>query len=186
MKYFIYVILSILLNTQFLFSQINFVNVKDSSVLTNNLELDENYRGIFLFASVGIIEVASIGFGYQFNEKFSFSLKGAATFIGSAAMGFPNSGRGIGMKLSYQTPFLFFNNTNVEFIQYLATSFDDHISSISKGHYIDINIGREPTDKAGFNFFWAIGFCISAAKEANILYAPSLKIGYNFNFLKKE
>jgi len=176
----------ILLNTQFLFSQINLMNDTNLETFEIKGKKENSMRGIFLFSSLGLIEVVSIGVGYQVTDNFSFSLKGSATWIGSSAMGFPNGGRGIGIKLSYHNPFLFFNNTNVEFIQYLATSFDDHINSISKGHYLDLNLGRETIDESGFNFFWAIGICVSAAKDANILFAPSLKIGYNFNFIKRN
>lgn len=186
MKEIVFILFSIFLNTPIMFSQINLINTNDSSCFTNDYKVDNNQRSIFLFGSVGIIEVASIGFGYQLTENFSFSIKGSGTLIGSSAMGFPNGGRGIGMRLSYQNPFLFFNNTNVEFTQYLATSFDDHINSISKGHNLDFNIGKETINESGFNFFWAIGFCVSAAKYANILYAPSLKIGYNYNFIKRS
>lgn len=185
MKYFICVLLSTLLNTQFLFSQINLINNSNSNYIENSDEIT-NYRGVYIFSNIGILDFISLGIGYQFSEKISIAIKGSQTFIGSSAMGFPHGGNGVGVKLSYHTPILFINTTSFEYIQYLSTSFDDHINSITKGHYFDFNIGRETVNEAGFNFFWAIGFCISAAKEANILYAPSVKIGLNFNFTKKE
>ncbi|MBX2977346.1 MAG: hypothetical protein KF721_14550 [Ignavibacteriaceae bacterium] len=184
MKQILLILIVFTLNAKFLFSQINLNNYSDRNSLTSNLEIDKNIRGIFLFSSIGLIEVVSMGVGYQVTDNFSFALKGSATWIGSSAMGFPNGGRGIGIKLSYHTPFLFFNNTNVEFIQYLATSFDDHINSISKGHYLDFNIGKENINESGFNFFWSMGICVIAVKEADILYGPSLKIGLNYNLFK--
>lgn len=69
---------------------------------------------------------------------------------------------------------------------YLSTSFDDHINSITKGNYLEFNIGRETIDESRLNFFWAIGFCVSAAKKAHNLYAPSLKLGLNYNFFNKK
>ncbi len=176
----------ILLNTQFLFSQINFINDTNFDDFQNKGKNDYSHRSIFLFSNIGILDFLSLGIGYQVSEKISIAVKGSQTFIGSSAMGFPHGGNGVGIKLSYHTHFLFFNTTSLEYIPYLSTSFDDHINSITKGNYFDFNFGRETINESGFNFFWAIGFCVSAAKEANVLYTPSLKIGLNFNFIKKE
>ncbi|AFH50036.1 Hypothetical protein IALB_2333 [Ignavibacterium album JCM 16511] len=186
MKQILLVLIVALLNTQFLLGQINLIGSTDYSNFENNAEIDNNLRGIFLFSSIGILDFLSLGIGYQVSEKISIAIKGSQTFIGSSAMGFPHGGNGVGIKISYHTPFLFFNTTSLEYISYLSTSFDDHINSITKGNYFDFNLGREIIDESGFNFFWAIGFCVSAAKEANVLYTPSLKIGLNFNFIEKE
>ncbi|WP_348344904.1 hypothetical protein, partial [Ignavibacterium sp.] len=181
-----YMLFVIILNTQSLFSQMNLINNNNFDALDINGYKDNIHRGIFLFSNIGILDFLSFGIGYQVSEKISIAIKGSQTFIGSSAMGFPQGGNGVGIKLSYRTHFLFFNTTSLEYIPYLSTSFDDHINSITKGNYFDFNFGRETIDESGFNFFWAIGFCVSAAKEANVLYAPSLKIGLNFNFIKKE
>jgi len=186
MRRILLVLIIFLSNTQFLFSQFNYD--KDSSYCNygNDSDLDTNQRSVFLFSNIGILDFLSLGIGYQVSEKISIAVKGSQTFIGSSAMGFPHGGNGVGIKLSYHTPFLFFNTTSLEYIPYLSTSFDDHINSITKGNYFDFNFGRETIDESGFNFFWAIGFCVSAAKEANVLYAPSLKIGLNYNFIRKR
>jgi len=59
----------------------------------------------------------------------------------------------------------------------------DRYDPFIKGHDFDINVGKETVNESGFHFFWAVGFCISAAKEAGVLYAPSIRIGINFNFI---
>ncbi|MDI6786655.1 MAG: hypothetical protein QMD92_08100 [bacterium] len=133
---------------------------------------------------MGILEVLSIGIGYQISKNTAISIKGSGTWIGSSALGFPSSGMGLGFKLSYYKPILFFNNFSFEYISYLSTTLDwvhRGYKPLFKGSYFDFNLGKETIDECGFNFFWAIGFCISAAKEAHILYFPSLKIGLNFN-----
>jgi len=186
MKRLLLVLIASLLNTQFIFSQINLIRSSDYSSIENNAEINNDLRGIFLFSNIGILDFLSLGIGYQVSEKISLAIKGSQTFIGSSAMGFPNGGSGVGVKLSYHTPFLFFNSTSFEYIQYLSTSYDDHINSITKGNYFDFNFGKETINKSGFNYFWAIGFSVSAAKEAHVLYAPSLKIGLNFNFIRKK
>jgi len=186
MKQILLVLIVTLLNTQFLLSQINVIGNADYSSIENNAEIENNFRSIFLFSNIGILDFLSIGIGYQVSDKISLSLKGSQTFIGSSAIGLPHGGNGVGIKLSYHTPFLFFNTTSFEYIQYLSTSIDYRINSITKGNYFDFNCGRESINESGFNFFWAIGVCISNAKGANVLYSPSLKIGFNFNFTEKE
>ncbi len=192
MKQFFLILIVVTLNFKLLFSQINLINNTNSNSLTNNTEIDNDLRGIFLFSSIGLIEVVSIGVGYQVNENFSFSLKGSATWIGSSAMILPNSANGYGIKLTYHKPLLIFNAASFEYILYTQSTLDweskklyGQIEKIPtlKGYYLDFTIGRETINESGFNFLWGIGICVSAAKEAHILYAPSLKIGLNYNFL---
>lgn len=191
MKKILLILIVVTLNAKFLFSQINLINNTNSNSLTNNTEIDNDLRGIFLFSSIGLIEVVSIGVGYQVNENFSFSLKDSATWIGSSAMILPNSASGYGIKLTYHKPFLIFNTSSFEYILYTQSTLDwerkklyGQIEKIPtlKGYYLDFNIGRETINESGFNFLWGIGICVSAAKEAHILYAPSLKLGLNYNF----
>lgn len=101
----------------------------------------------------------------------------------------PNSGSGFGFKFSYYKPLLFFNNLSFEYITYLTTTLDwVSIGSnlFFKGNYFDFNVGRENIDDYGFNYFWSIGSCISAAKNTNVVYFPSLKIGVNYNFINNR
>lgn len=195
MRRILLVLILFLSNTQFLFSQTNFY--KDSSYCNdmNNSDLDTNQRNVFLFSSVGVIEILSLGVGYQVTENISLALKWSTTWIGSGAMILPNGASGYGIKLSYHKPFLFFNSTSFEYIVYLHSTLDwerkklyGQINKIPtyKGHYLDFNIGRETINESGFNFYWVVGFCVSAAKEAHVLYAPSLKIGLNYNFIRKR
>jgi len=155
-------------------------------------EKEKNIRSLFLFSSIGLIEVFSIGAGIQLSDNFSISVKYAGTWIGSGFI-FPNSAAGPALRVGFHKPFLLFNTVSLDYIIYLYSSLDWESLKMPwrlgyepfiKGHYFDFNIGKETIDESGFNFFWAIGFCISAAKEAQILYAPSLKIGINLNFIK--
>lgn len=151
---------------------------------------EDSVRGVFLYSGIGLIEVLTIGVGTQVSQDISISLKYAATWIGSGAMGLPNSATGIGLKLTYHKNLapLPLDAISFDYILYLHSSLDwqsrlDKYDPFIKGHYFDINVGKETISESGFNFFWAVGFCISAAKEANVLYAPSIKIGLNFNFI---
>lgn len=191
MKQIFLILIVLILNAKFLFSQTNLINANDSSSFTNNTEIDKNHRSIFLFSSIGLIEVVSLGMGYQLNDDFSFALKWSTTWIGSSAMILPNSASGYGIKLIYHEPFFIFNTASFEYILYTQSTLDwerkklyDQIEKIPtlKGYYLDFNIGRETINESGFNFFWGIGICVSAAKEAHILYAPTLKVGLNYNF----
>lgn len=101
MKQILLILIVVTLSAKSLFSQINLINNTDNISLKNNTEINNELKSIFLFSSIRLIEVVSIGVGYQVTENFSVSLKGAATWLGSTAMGFPNGGRGIGIKLSY-------------------------------------------------------------------------------------
>lgn len=194
MKHILLVLIVTILNTKFLFSQTNFS--KDSSYFNNmnNFDFNTNQRSVFLFSSIGLIEILSLGVGYQVTENFSLALKWSGTWIGSGEI-LPNSASGYGIKLSYHKPFLFFNSVTFGYIIYFKSTLDwESIKQpwnlgyepFIKGQYFDLNIGRETINESGFNFFWAIGFSVSAAKEANILYVPSLKIGLNYDFIRKK
>lgn len=193
MKLLLLALLVFLLNTQFIFSQINLDQVHGHYNYGNESDLDTIQRSVFLFSSVGLIEILSLGVGYQITKDFSFAIKWSSTWIGSGAMILPNGASGYGIKLSYHKPFLIFNTASIEHILYTQSTLDwerkilygkiDKIPTL-KGYYLDFNVGRETINELGFNFFWAIGFCVSAAKEAHVLYAPSLKIGLSYNFIR--
>jgi hypothetical protein len=193
MKQILLILIVFTLSAKFLFSQINLNNNTDSNSLTSNAEIDKKIRSSFLFFSIGGIELGSIGVGYQVRDNFSFALKGSAAWIGSSAEFIPNGARGFGIRLTYHKPFFFFNTASFEYILYTHSTLDwewkkryNEIEEIPtlKGYYLEFNIGRETINESGFNFFWAIGIYKSAAKEADILYGPSLKIGLNYNFFK--
>jgi hypothetical protein len=150
----------------------------------------DSVRGIFLYSGIGLIEVLTIGIGSQVSQDISISLKYATTWIGKGAMILPNSATGIGLKLTYHKDLapLPLNAISFDYILYLHSSLGwqyrlDRYDPFIKGHYFDINVGKETVNESGFHFFWGVGFCISAAKEASVLYAPSIKIGINFNFI---
>lgn len=162
MKQILLILLVFTSSAKFLFSQINLINNSNNNSLTSNAEIDNDLRGVFLFSSIGLIEVASIGVGYQVTEKFSFSLKGSVTWIGSSAMILPNSANWYGIKLTYHKPFLIFNTASFEYILYTQSTLDwegkklyNQIKKIPtlKGYYLDFNIGRETINESGFNFF---------------------------------
>jgi hypothetical protein len=141
-------------------------------------------RSFFINSSLGILEFISLGVGYQFSEKVAVTIKGSYTFTTGASLNIPNWGEGLGFKVSFSTEFLFINSISAEYIAYLKTALDDaeSIDTAIKGNYFDFNIGREDIYSNGLNFFWAVGLCISAVKNTNVLYSPSLKIGLNYNF----
>lgn len=142
-------------------------------------------RKIFIYSNLGVLDFLSLGVGYQASENVAISIKGSQTFItGSGAFNFPNSGAGIGFKFTYSTSFLFFNSVSAEYISYLSLTYDKSTlpEGFIKGHYFDLNIGHENIYDAGLSFFWATGICISAVKTKNVLYSPSLKVGFNYNF----
>jgi hypothetical protein len=156
-------------------------------------EKEKSIRSVFLYSSIGLVEVFSLGLGKQLNEDFSLSVKFAAAWIGSSASILPNGARGVGFRLAYHKPILFFNATSCDYLLYLLSTLDwdtrkrePGYDPFVKGHYFELSLGKETVDKPGFHLFWAVGFCISAAKEAHILYAPSLKIGVDFNFVNQE
>jgi len=172
------------------FCQNNFDSI-DGYYLNQITNTTNNHnRKFYVFSSVGLIEIVSIGVGYQISRDISFAIKGASTWIGSYALLFPNGASGVGIKLSYHKPFLFFNTASFDYIIYLYSTLDWEskrqpwnlgYEPFIKGHYFDVNIGKETINKSGLNIFWSIGVCLSAAKEAHILFAPSLKVGLNYN-----
>ncbi|KUG25725.1 hypothetical protein ASZ90_004446 [hydrocarbon metagenome] len=174
MRKFIWVFFLFIVTNKVFSQEINSANS------VNEYEL----RNFFVTTNTGILEFISIGIGYQINDDISIALKYSGTWIGSSAMGLPNSAYGLGCKFSYHKPFLFFNSTSFEYISYLSSTLDwqsRENEPFLKGHYFDLHIGKENIEKNGFNFFWSLGICLSAAKEAHILVSPSLKGGVNFN-----
>lgn len=63
MKQILLILLVFTSSAKFLFSQINLINNSNNNSLTSNAEIDNDLRGVFLFSSIGLIEVASIGVG---------------------------------------------------------------------------------------------------------------------------
>lgn len=156
-------------------------NLFDDLLLNKN---NESVRKIFIYTSLGVLEVLSIGIGYQISKNAAMSIKGSGTWIGSSTFNIPASGMGLGFKLSYYKTILFFNNFSFEYISYLSTTLDwDNLSNIPlfKGSYFDFNLGKETINECGFNFFGAIGFYSSATKKSHVVYSPSLKFGLNYN-----
>lgn len=142
-------------------------------------------RSFFINSSLGILEFISLGIGYQASEKVAISIKASDTFITGSSLVFPNTGTGLGFKVSYSTEFLFFNSISAEYIAYLSLTYDQTImpSGTIKGNYFDLNIGRENIYAKGLNVFWAIGICASAVKTQETLFSPSIKIGLNYNII---
>ncbi|MFA3782039.1 hypothetical protein ABRY23_03125 [Melioribacteraceae bacterium 4301-Me] len=140
----------------------------------------DSVRKIFIYSNTGILEFLSFGVGYQVSQDFAISLKYSNTFIGSGFI-FPNTGSGIGIKLSYYTPFSIFNCINAEYVSYLILSTTKKVNSVTKGNFFEANIGKEIVKKEGLRVFWSLGLAISNAKMTTVVFAPSIKIGINYN-----
>lgn len=148
----------------------------------------QNIRSGSIFFGIGIVDVFSLGVSKQINNELSISLKGAGVWVGSGYY-VPNSGGGVGFKLGYHFKLFFVNIATIEIIPLLQLKYyrpDKPIKSLIKGYYFDVNIGKEKINEQGLSFFWAFGFCLSAARYESLLYFPSLKIGLNYNFIKPE
>lgn len=187
MKKYLLITFFILINVQILSEQ----NVPlyaneylDSSQL---IYYKHNIRTLFFFSSVGILEIFSIGLGYQVTEHWSVSLKGSLTgFEGGFLLS--NSAGGYGAKVAYHFNQVFiFNKASIEYTGHLSANIDYAGLYIDepfyKGSFVDINIGYEKVIERGINFWWSIGYCINDVKYAKTLYWPSIKTGINYSFL---
>lgn len=192
MKIIFFIVFAIFLTNHKGYSQNYSENHEKLSRMILSIEQKEEHRKLYFFSSVGIIEVAALGIGYQYSKEISITLKGAGTWIGSSALFLPNGGYGIGIGLHYYKSFSFFNNISVEYVALLSTSLDwkskimyGEIDSepVLKGYYILLNFGRQKITTRGFNFFWDFGFCINIAKHAHDLYLPTIRLGFNYNFI---
>jgi hypothetical protein len=176
------------------FCRDNLIGTYSEKMPDSTAEVTGNIRNIYLSASLGILEVGTFGLGYQINNNFSVSVIGGMAWIGSANYGFPGYATGYGLIMSYYyKKILLFNTVSIDYILYLNSSLDWEslkqpwllgYEPTTKGYYLELNIGRQTINKSGFNIFWSVGVAVSSAKQANILYAPSLKIGINYNFMK--
>ena len=169
-------------------AQLNMVqNYGETSTQNLSLIKDENNgtRKVFIYSSLGVMEIFSIGAGYQISDRFAFSINGSASFTGLGKQNFfwlffP-TGSGIGFKLSYYTPSVFFSAISFEYVAYLDLDENPFAKSVTKGGFYDLTIGREFIYDKGFNFFWSIGICVSDALNSNTVIFPSLKAGIEYN-----
>lgn len=173
----------ILILTPFVSTGQNFNSINTLSQTNNSMKQNDSIRYMYVYSSIGILEAFSAGVGYQVNSNFSLSIIYSVSFIGSGYI-FPNDASGIGLKVSYFKPFSIFNCINAEYVNYLWTSSTRTKSSTSKGNYFEVTIGKDSFQKKGLRIFWGIGISISNAKEATIVYSPSLKIGLTYNLFK--
>ncbi len=146
----------------------------------NEFSKDQNdsTRNVFVYAGIGLLEIYNLGIGYQISPELAFSFKYAVTWIGAGILG---GGGGVGIKISYFPKQWIINTISAEYISYLKLSLYEKINSVTKGNYFELNIGNENIDKSKLKIYWAVGFGLSAAKTASILFFPSIKIGINYN-----
>lgn len=151
---------------------------------SRNIEVSSNKdstRNVFVYSSVGLLEIFSLGIGCQVSTDIALSFKYSGTNIGYANFNLPSSGTGVGVKVSYFTKQWIFNNISAEYISYLNLELDRKINSVTKGNYFELNLGYENIDKSKLKIYWAVGFGLSDAKTVSTLFFPSLKIGINYN-----
>ena len=126
----------------------------DSIIISSN-PIEENlktgYRNGYFYLTIGLIEPIGLGFGYQMNSNWALGLKLAGYWL-AGGMFLPNSGTGIGIRISQRTGWKILNNVNYEYTFFYEASDHSHYSkTLIKGGAFDINIGNEQINK-GINF----------------------------------
>lgn len=139
-------------------------------------------RKVTINAGIGLIELYSLGIGWQVSKDFCLTFNYSRTMIGKSTF-LPSVGDGVGVKLTYfNKPFWIFNKISAMYLQYLYLSLDRKIDSAMKGSYFEMCFGKEDITAPGLNINWSAGVGVSAAKTAELLFMPSIKIGINYNF----
>ena len=185
----IILVLIILFNTNSICQQF----LQQKSML-NNLEIKDvtdlnKVRRFYFQASVGMFEYFSVGFGYQINPSFAFSLKHANTWVsGHGGNSFlPPSGSGLGIDVKYFTDLWIFNNISFGYIYYLYVPniYDEKYGIKPKGIYYEVVLGKESIQNGVTRkpqIFWSIGIGKSFNKNYDkTLIILSIKIGISHN-----
>ena len=129
------------------------------------------------------MDIMGVGLGWQINSNFAIGLKWTGYWLSGGTF-VPNSGTGIGIKISEKITFGIFNNINYEttFFYRYSDQKPEKSKVLIKGFAVDINIGDENINDNGFNFIWLVGVVVSSAQGSKPLLLPNLKIGFNINF----
>ena len=160
------------------------VYYKSNSKINEVITKSQKTRTAFIFANIGLVDPLSLGAGVQSN-RYAFSIVFKMAWVGSGYYT-PNSAKGVGVRISYSKQFLFLNMISLEYVPFYELQYyrpNKPIKTFSKGYYFDVSVGKEEISISGCNFYWSVGFAISAAKHEALWYGPSIKIGYNYNLI---
>jgi hypothetical protein len=144
---------------------------------------DTSLRSNYCYMTFGLMDILGFGFGHQINSTYAIGIKWTGYWLSGGSF-VPNSGAGVGIRLSQYTGWRILNNINYEMTLFYnaSTQTADDSKVIIKGGAIDINIGNEKNFDNGINFICSIGIIGSFALGAPPLVLPNIKIGFNINF----
>lgn len=149
--------------------------------MENNIENKGtlSHRTAYFILTVGFADPLALGLGYQLNNNWAIGIKWDGYWLYGGSF-VPNSGGGLGIKLSKRTKINYINNLNLELLPFLFSS-TDKSRILFKGFTVELNIGNEQIRSSGIYFIWSVGAVASFARHTPPLYLPNLKIGFNVN-----
>ncbi|MFH1197186.1 MAG: hypothetical protein V1720_15925 [bacterium] len=147
----------------------------------------EKTREVFIYSSIGFLEILSVGVGYQATDNISIAVK--ASYSGVEGNPFPNFAVGLGIKAAYHFNqiILFINKISFEYTAHIGSSLEYEKMNIDepfyKGTLLEFNVGRENIHKSGFGIIWSAGINMNRmVKYRDTVIVPSFKIGIFYNF----
>lgn len=163
----------------------------DSTKLNVEKILTNETRNFFIYTSIGVPEMITVGLGYQLNENISSSILGGIVML-KGGVYFPRLTRSAGLEYSYHTDRKIFLFNKIS-IQYRVFFYDPESQVLQRsdypllyGDYLEVCIGNEETKK-GVNLFWSIGYCYNSIRgdiSDNGSYTLfSVKLGLNCNLI---
>ncbi|MCL4512125.1 MAG: hypothetical protein M1470_13880 [Bacteroidetes bacterium] len=130
--------------------------------------------------TIGVIEPLAFGAGLQIDSVWAIGIKYCGYWT-SGGTYLPNSGTGVGVRISEKIRFMIFDNINYEMTAFHPYP-DQDSKALINGGAIDINMGRESNLKDGFNVIWSLGVTATTGEGSALLVLPNLKLGFDVNF----
>ncbi len=144
-------------------------------------------RKFFTTLTIGVVEYSSFCFGYQINPNYSVGIKFLSILVessgGGGATGFVMSGAyGIGIVGAHYFSGRLFNSVKLSLVPLFKSSYSVDSNNFIDGVSFECTFNREKLLSSLFKFYYELGGAVIKYSERNALVAPSLKIGFIYNF----
>ena len=145
-------------------------------------------RSISLFASMGALEIVSLGVNIQFSDRYSMGLVASRIALGGHSEMFWNNAPGVGIRGSYyfsrsgEDSFLWANVMTAD-VQYLFLQRDAYKLGLRDpgGIGFEAVVGRDGIIGSGIGILWGVGVGASFHSEEPPLVFPAFRLGLHID-----
>jgi hypothetical protein len=143
-------------------------------------------RSVSTFASVGYMELGSVGILVQVADQFSLGLVASSFAVNAPGFILPDAARGFGLRGAYyfsqdgKNKFLWANAIIAD-VQYLLPRRNGgKLSTINPGGVgIEVMVGRDGIVGSGIGILWGFGIAGSFYSETPPLIMPAIRLGFH-------